>query len=117
MAGMTLLGLVLLTAPAFLDAESRWISKGAGTAMLLIAASILFVVVFEALAKVGRNTPVNAATGLTALFGYIGTIKVLESENALLLAVLVIATFYIGWMGVAFVVLARLGRIIFSRRS
>ena len=85
--------------------------------MLLIAASILFVVVFEALAKVGRNNPVNAATGLTALFGYIGTIKVLESENVLLLAVLVIATFYIGWMGVAFVVLARLGRIIFSGRS
>jgi hypothetical protein len=55
MAGMTFLGAGLLLAPAFLPPESAWISKGTGTALLLVAASILFVVVFEALGKAGMG--------------------------------------------------------------
>ena len=113
---MTCLGVGLLTVPALLPQESSWVSKASGTALLLVAASVLFVVVFEALAKAGRDRPANVASGLTAVFGYAGTLKVLESENTLLLAVVIVATFYIGWMGVAFVVIARLGRMIFKGR-
>lgn len=116
MAGMTFLGAGLLLAPAFLPPESAWISKGTGTALLLVAASILFVVVFEALGKAGMGMTGPVASVLTAVFGYAGTIKVLASENPLLLAFILVYAFYTGWIGAVFVWIAWLRRSIFNRR-
>ena len=109
--GMTCLGIGLLVAPFFLPPENDWTSDGAGTALLLVAASILFVAVFE-----GRGALVQTAGILTAIFGYAGTIKVLENENPLLLSVLIAVTFYVGWISSVFVLIARFGRMIFTRR-
>ena len=117
MAGMTFLGVGLLVAPAFLSPESVWISKGSGTALLLVTASILFVVVFEALGKSGMGKTGPVAGVLTALFGYAGTIKVLDGENPLLLAFILVYAFYTGWIGAVFIWIAWLGRVISNRRS
>ena len=113
---MTFLGAGLLLAPVFLSPESVWISKGSGTALLLVTASILFVVVFEALRKAGSGKTGPVASILTAVFGYAGTIKVLDSENPLLLAFILLYAFYTGWIGAIFVWIAWLYRVILDRR-
>ena len=112
MIGMACLGIGLLVAPLFLPQENAWTSKGTGTALLLVAASILFVAVFE-----GKGTLVQIAGALTAVFGYAGTIKVLGSENSLLMAVIFVVTFYTGLIGMFSVWIAWMGRNVFSGRS
>lgn len=114
---MTSLGAGLLLAPAFLPPESVWISKGSGTALLLVTASILFVAVFEALGKAGTGKTGTVASILTAVFGYAGTIKVLDSENPLLLAFILIYAFYTGWIGAIFIWIAWMYRLVFNSRS
>ena len=114
---MTFLGTGLLIAPVFLSPESVWISKGSGTALLLVTASILFIVVFEALGKAAMGKTGPVASILTAVFGYTGTIKVLDGENPLLLAFILIYAFCTGWIGVTFIWIAWLYRVIFDRRS
>ena len=58
-----------------------------------------------------------AASILTAIFGYAGTIKVLEGETPLLMAVLLIATFYIALVGALAVWIVWMYRKLFSSRS
>ena len=101
----------------FLPPGSVWISKGSGTALLLVTASLLFVVVFEALGKAGLGKTGPVASILTAVFGYAGTIKVLDGENPLLLAFILIYAFYTGWIGAVFIWIAWMYRVIFDRRS
>lgn len=116
LAGMTCLGIGLLTVPFFLSAENDWISPGSGTALLLVAASVLFVVVIDPFTQVKRDRLIRLAGILTAFFGYAGTLKVLDAENPLLMTVLWLATFYIAWIGGAFVLAIRLARRAFRRR-
>ena len=115
--GVVCLGTGLSLSLLFLPDDSDWTRNGSGTALLLIAASFLFVVVFESLAQINWRTPVHAATSLTAVFGYAGTATVLMGENPLLFALILITTFYIGWVGALFVVIARIVRTIFGTRS
>ena len=114
---MACLGIGLMVIRAVLPSESDWTRDGIGTALLLVAASILFVVVFEALPNIGKSPLVFVASGLTAIFGYAGTMIILERENPLLMAVVVVATFYIGGIGIVFVLMVRLMGRIFTPRS
>ncbi len=111
MIAMTCLGIGVLAAPFLLPPESDWIRKGAGTALLLVAASILFVAVFE-----GKGMLVKVAGALTAIFGYTGTIRVLESENPLLLAIIITVTLYVLWAGMFLVLMAWMRRNVFGGR-
>lgn len=108
MTGMTCLGIGLLAAPFILPPESDWTRKGSGTALLLVAASILFVAVFE-----GKGKLVKVAGVLTAIFGYAGTISVLESENPLLMAIIIMVTLYTLLAGMALVWMAWMRRNVF----
>ena len=67
------------------------------------------------LAKVAGNALSTIASVLTAVFGYVGTMMILENENALMLAIVFLATFYVGWIGLAFMLIARIGRFLFAR--
>lgn len=116
LAGMSCLGAGLLIAPFFLPAESNWVSPGSGTALLLVAASILFVAVLDPFTNARHEAPIRLAGILTALFGYIGTVQALEEENPLLLAVILVVTFYVAWVGGSFVFVIRLIRRVFNRR-
>ena len=116
LAGMSCLGAGLLIAPLFLPAQSDWVSTGSNTALLLVAASILFVVVLDPFTNARHEPPIRLAGILTAVFGYIGTVRALGAENSLLLAVIIMVTFYVAWMGAAFVLAIRLLRRAFRRR-
>ena len=108
LGGMTGLGGGLLIAPFFLAEESNWVDPGSGTALLLVAASILFVIVLDPFTQVRRDWLLRLAGILTAFFGYAGTLKVLDAENSLLMTVVWLATFYVAWLGGIFVLLIRL---------
>ncbi len=114
---MACLGIGLLVIREVLPSESDWTRDGIGTALLLVAASILFVVVFETLSKADKNLLATVASSLTAIFGYAGTMIILGSENSRLMAVAIVVTFYIGWIGMVFVLITRLARRIFTPRS
>jgi hypothetical protein len=90
------------------------LQRGQGTALLLIAASILFAAVFPTL---GTNDDqlVSLASVLTAMFGYAGTLIILSGENSILLAIVVAYTFYLALIAFALVGVVRLIRIIFAR--
>ena len=108
LGGMTGLGGGLLIAPFFLAEESNWVDPGSGTALLLVAASILFVIVLDPFTQVRRDWLLRLAGILTAFFGYAGTLKVLDAENSLLMTVVWLTTFYVAWLGGIFVLLIRL---------
>lgn len=52
---MTCLGIGLLVVPAVSPFVSSWAREGLGTALLLVAASILFVAVIEVLPEIGKK--------------------------------------------------------------
>ena len=112
---MTLLGIGLLVLRISFPSENGWVENGLGTALLLVAASILFVAVFEMLGRIAGNVLSTAAIALTAVFGYVGTMVILEKENTLMLAIVFLATFYVGWAGLTFMWIARVGRFLFAR--
>lgn len=91
-AVMTLAGLGVVLFPIIFPPGPDNDFKGQGTAMLLVAASILFAVVF---ATWDWEKKLAAfASFSTAVFGFLGTSYILAEENASLLAVLGIVTFY-----------------------
>ena len=114
---MTCLGIGLLVVPAVSPFVSSWAREGLGTALLLVAASILLVAVIEVLPEIGKNAIVVVASSLTAIFGYAGTIVVLEEENSLLMGVILIVTLYVIATGIVIVWVGRLYRAIFNGRS
>ncbi len=103
----SLAGCALLLAPLVSGIPAEWFRPGQGTALLLIAASILFAAVFPTLLT-NPNRLVPTASVLTAVFGYSGTILILRNENEALLALLLGATFYLTLLGFGLIVLARL---------
>ena len=117
MAGMTCLGIGLLVIPAVSPLVNSWTREGLGTALLLVAASILFVAVFEGLPKVGKNAIVIVASSLAAIFGYAGTIVVLEGENPFLMVVFLVFNIYLTLAGVAVVLMGRIYRATSNGRS
>ncbi len=90
----TITGLGLLIAPLFSAVAAEWFGPGRGSALLLIAASILFAAVLPSFV-ISANRLVPVAGLLTALFGYVGTGVVLDGENKTLLAFLIITTFVV----------------------
>lgn len=117
MAGMTCLGIGLLVVRVALPAESVWTRDGIGTALLLVAASIFFVVVFEALPGIGKNAIGTVASILTAIFVYAGTIVILARENSLLMGVILMFTFYLISTGIVVVWVIGLYRSTSNGRS
>ena len=61
--------------------------------MQLVAAGILFAVVFPILAK-ERGSLVAVAGVMTAAYGYAGTMIILANENQILLLLVVLLTLY-----------------------
>lgn len=114
LAGMSCLGVGLLLAPRFLPPESGWVNSGSGPALLLVAASILFVVVLDPLTHAQGNRLLWVAGILTAVFGYVGTLQTLDEENPLLQAVMLVATFYVAWIAGGTVLAVRLFRRAFG---
>ena len=109
----TLTGLGLLIAPLFSAAAAEWFEPGRGNALLLIAASILFIAVWPSFGT-NANRLVSVAGLLAALFGYAGTWVVLEGENKTLLAFLTITTFYFMVPAYTCIGILRLVRILFA---
>ena len=99
-AGLTILGIGILAAPELHAVAADWIRPGQGTALLLVAASILFAAVFPNLWASG-NRLVAVASVLTAIFGYAGTMIILSNENPVLLAIVVLYTYYLALMSYA----------------
>lgn len=114
LAGMSCLGVGLLITPRILPPESGWVNPGSGPALLLVAASILFVVALDPLTHARGNRLLWAAGILTAVFGYAGTLQTLDEENPLLQAVMLVATFYVAWIGGVAVLAFRLFRRVFG---
>ena len=112
--GLAVLGIGILVAPAVDAFPAGWVQPGQGTALLLIAASILFAAVFPALAT-GRSRLISIASALTALFGYAGTIVILAGENTLLLAIVVAYTIYLALTAYFIVSIFRLIGYIIAR--
>ena len=86
--------------------DHYWTNSGIGTALLLVAASIFFVVVFDLLWALGDRSIAQAASIPTAVFVYDGTLAVLSGESPMLLAVVLICT-YIFVVGAYLVLSAR----------
>ena len=63
-----------------------WASKGQGAALLLVAACILFAVVYKAWNS--RDRLLSFASVATAVFGFLGTSYTLFNENQVLLIIL-----------------------------
>lgn len=114
LAGMSCLGVGLLVTPRLLPPESGWLNPGSGPALLLVAASILFVVVLDPLTHDRGNRLLWVAGILTAVFGYAGTLQALDEENSLLRAVMLVATFYFAWIAGGTVLAVRLFRRAFG---
>ena len=88
---MNLIGLGLLLYPVvFLEKNTI---PGQGTALLLVAASILFAVVF-ATWDWRKNRLAAFASFSTAAFGFLGTSYILVEENSALLTILGVVSFY-----------------------
>lgn len=114
LAGMSCLGVGLLVTPRLLPPESGWLNPGSGPALLLVAASILFVVVLDPITHDRGNRLLWVAGILTAVFGYAGTLQALDEENSLLRAVMLVATFYFAWIAGGTVLAVRLFRRAFG---
>ena len=114
--GLTALGIGVLFAPLTSVTIASEFQRGQGTALLLIAASILFAAVFPTLGT-NENRLVAAASVLTAMFGYAGTLIILEGENPFLLAIVIVFTFYLALIAFALVGIVRLIRRIFASFS
>lgn len=88
---MTLIGLGLLLYPVFFMDQNT--VTGQGTALLLVAASLLFTAVFATWDW--RNNRIAAfASFWTAVFGFLGTSYILADENSTLLAILIVVSLY-----------------------
>ena len=111
---MSCLGVGLLVTPRLLPPESGWLNPGSGPALLLVAASILFVVVLDPITHDRGNRLLWVAGILTAVFGYAGTLQALDEENSLLRAVMLVATFYFAWIAGGTVLAVRLFRRAFG---
>ena len=89
-------------------------NSGLGTALLLVAAGILFAAVIPALGT-SENRLVPVATVLTAMFGYGGTLIILFDEDPILLAIVLSYTFYLALLAFMLVGIVWLIRSIFAK--
>ena len=112
--GLTILGLILLTAARFHIDQIFAFDAGLGTALLLVAAGILFAAVIPALG-ISENRLVPVATVLTAMFGYGGTLIILFDEDRILLAIVLSYTFYLALLAFMLVVIVWMIRSIFAK--
>ena len=113
-AGLTILGLVILIAPASDTDIGIWFQPGQGTALLLVAANTLFAAVLPTLRASGNRLAAVAGV-LTAIFGYAGTTIILAGENLILLAIVVLYTFYLALMAYTIISFARLVQYVIGR--
>ena len=97
---MTLIGAGLLLYPVFFMEQNT--VTGQGTALLLVAASLLFTAVFATWDWRKNRLAAFASFG-TAVFGFLGTSYILAAENSTLLAILIIASLYSLLMGLPIV--------------
>ena len=111
--GLTLLGVALVVAARFGIDETFAFDTGLGTALLLVAASILFAAVFPAL-RTNDNLLVTLAATLTAVFGYAGTLIILFDEDVLLFLIVLIYTFYLAFIALVLTVFFRIIRRSFT---
>ncbi len=109
-AGFTVLGLGVLFAPIFI----KQIRPGQGTALLLIAASVLFAAVFPTLV-ITENRLVSYAGVLTAIFGYAVTLIILVEENPMLAVIVLSYTVYLALSAFILVAIFHVIGMIFSR--
>ena len=112
--GLAVLGIAILVAPTIDTLPTNWVKPGQGTALLLIAASILFAAVFPALAT-GRSGLIPFASALTAVFGYAGTMLIIANENPMLLAIVIVYTLYLGLTAFAIISILRIIGYIIAR--
>ena len=111
--GLTLLGIALLVAARFGIDEIFAFDTGLGTALLLVAASILFAAVFPTL-RTTDNLLVTMSATLTAVFGYTGTMIILFDEDVLLCLIVLIYTFYLAFIALLLTLGFRLITEIFT---
>lgn len=97
---MTLIGSGLLLYPVFF--MERNTVTGQGTALLLVAASLLFTAVFATWDWRKNRLAAFASFG-TAIFGFLGTSYILAAENSELLAILGVVALYSVAMGLPIV--------------
>ena len=108
--GFTVLGLGILLVPLVV----RQLGPGQGTALLLVAASILFAAAFPTLV-VTDNRLMSTAGVLTALFGYAGTLIILNGENPVLAAIILLYTIYLALSALILVAIFHAIERIFSQ--
>ena len=83
-----------------------WVSEGQGTALLLVAACILFAVVYTTWNR--KDWLLSFASVATAIFGFLGTSYTLFNENQVLLTVLGAIALYFLMIGVPSAFLVRI---------
>lgn len=94
---MALGGLWVLLFPIIFPSETK--SQEQGTALLLVAAGILFAGVFITW-DWRKNRLAAFASFWTSVFGFLGTSYILAGENPLLLMLLGLVTFYSVGIGI-----------------
>ena len=113
-SGLTILGLVLLIAARFQIDAIFTFDSGLGTALLLVAAGILFAAAIPALGT-SENRLVPVATVLTAMYGYAGTLIILFDEDRILLAIVLSYTIYLALQAFMLVGIVWMIRTIFAK--
>lgn len=108
--GFTVMGLGILFVPLVI----KQLGPGQGTALLLVAASILFTAVLPTLGTT-ENRMASSAGVLTAIFGYAGTLIILGGENPILAAIILSYTIYLALSAFILVAVFHVIRTIFSQ--
>ena len=90
---LSIVGIIVFAGPIIPNIPPEWFSPGRGVALQLIAVGIVFAAAFPTLAK-DLTALVGAAGMLAAIFGYIGTLLILHSENPVLLVLALLLTIY-----------------------
>ena len=67
--GMLLYGVVVLALPWLMGSDEQWLGKGQGTALLMVAASMLFVLAFDTWIA-AKDRLVRVAAALTVPFAF-----------------------------------------------
>ncbi len=111
---LDLLGLGVMFFPALSSGTAQL--KGQGTALLLVAASILFAVVF-ATWDWKNNRLAAFASFSTAIFGFLGTSYILAKENSLLLTLLGVIAFYSVLTGIFLAFLIRFAKNLIQAKK
>jgi hypothetical protein len=103
-------GLLILAGPFAHPTIRAFLDQGQGTALLLIAASILFVAIATTASETRPQPLVNISTWLTAVFGFSGTLIILANENPVLAVLVVTPPVYGLWITFAVILTIRFFR-------